>query len=90
MTEEFVLKLGRDAIETTALLSAPILIAALITGIVVSLFQAITQINEATLTFIPKMIVAGLIVLFAGSWMIDVMSRYTINLIESVPEYVRE
>ena len=63
MTDELIMKLGQDALKTTALLSAPLLGAALVTGLVVSVFQAITQINEATLTFIPKMIVIALVLL---------------------------
>ena len=89
MTEELVLKLGQDAITTTALLSAPLLISALVVGLIVSIFQAITQINEATLTFIPKMIVIFLVIILAGPWMLDVMSHYTIELFENIATMVR-
>jgi flagellar biosynthesis protein FliQ len=89
MTEELVLKLGQDAITTTALLAAPLLISALVVGLVVSIFQAITQINEATLTFIPKMIVIFLVIILAGPWMLDVMSHYTIELFENIATMVR-
>ncbi len=57
MSEELILKLGQETIKTTALLCGPLLLAALVVGLLVSVFQAVTQINEATLTFIPKMIV---------------------------------
>lgn len=90
MTEDLVLKLGQDALRTTALLSAPLLGSALIVGLVVSVFQAITQINEATLTFIPKMIVIAAVLVLCGPWMLDVMSTFTIELFENLSVYVRE
>jgi flagellar biosynthetic protein FliQ len=90
MTEELIIKLGQDALKTTALIAGPMLLATLVIGLLVSVFQALTQINEATLTFIPKMIVVSLIVLLAGPWMLDVLSSYTVNLFESVATFVRE
>lgn len=90
MTEELVVKLGQDAIKTTAMLAGPMLVGALVVGLVVSVFQAVTQINEATLTFIPKMIVIFLVVILAGPWMIDLLSTYTIELLQNITMYVRE
>lgn len=90
MTEELVLKLSQDALKTTAMLAAPLLISTLVVGLIVSIFQALTQINEATLTFVPKMIVIALIIILAGPWMLDVMSQYTINLFEGLAVMVRE
>lgn len=84
------MKLGQDALRTTALLSAPMLGAALVTGLIVSVLQAVTQINEATLTFIPKMIVIGLVLLLAGPWMLDILTHFTIGLFENLATYVRE
>jgi len=72
------------------MLSAPLLGAALVTGLVVSVLQAITQINEATLTFIPKMIIIGVVLILAGPWMIDILSQFTINLFENMATFVRE
>ncbi len=89
MTEELVLKLGQDAITTTAMLAAPLLISALVVGLIVSIIQAVTQINEATLTFIPKMVVIFLVMILAGPWMLDVMSHYTIELFENIATMVR-
>ena len=89
MSEELVIKLGQDALRTSAMLSAPLLGAALVTGLLVSVFQAITQINEATLTFIPKMIVIGIVIVLAGPWMLDLMTHYTVNLFESIMTIVR-
>lgn len=89
MTEALILKLGQDAIRTTALISAPMLIGALVIGLIISVLQAITQINEATLTFIPKMVVIGIVIVVAGPWMIDVMSHYTIELFQNIAMFVR-
>ncbi len=90
MNEDLVIALGGNALKTTALLASPLLIGALVTGLIVSVFQAITQINEATLTFIPKMLIVALVIVLAGPWMIDVMKSYTIELYENVHTYVRE
>jgi flagellar biosynthetic protein FliQ len=90
VTEELVLKLSQDAMKTTALLAAPMLLGTLVVGLAVSIFQALTQINESTLTFVPKIILIGLIILVAGPWMLDVMSQYTVGLFESISTSVRE
>ena len=84
MTEDLVLSLGTNALKTTAMLASPLLIGALVTGLIISVFQAITQINEATLTFIPKMIIVAVILMLAGPWMVDVMKSYTLDLLENI------
>lgn len=89
MTEEVIIKLGQDALRTTAMLAAPMLLSTLVIGLAVSIFQALTQINESTLTFIPKMIVVALVFVLAGPWMMDVMSNYTITLFENIATIVR-
>jgi flagellar biosynthetic protein FliQ len=89
MTDELIMQLGQETLKTAALLSAPILITALVVGLIISILQAITQINEATLTFIPKIIVVALVIVIAGPWMLDIMSRFTINLLENITYYVR-
>lgn len=90
MGEELVIKLGQDALKITAMLAAPMLLSTLVVGLVVSIFQALTQINEATLTFIPKMIVVAIVIILAGPWMIDTMSHYTVQLFEGIATMVRE
>lgn len=89
MESDTILSLGVDALKTTAMVASPMLAGALVIGLVVSVFQAITQINEATLTFIPKMVVVGLILVLAGPWMLDILSTYTVNIFESITELVR-
>jgi flagellar biosynthesis protein FliQ len=90
MSEDVVLHLGQNALKTLAMLSAPLLLSTLVIGLVISIFQALTQINENTLTFVPKMIVIAIILVLAGPWMLDVMSSYTVNLFESIATIVRE
>lgn len=89
MSEELILKLGQETLKTTALLCGPMLLAALVIGLMVSIFQAVTQINEATLTFIPKMVVVGIVLVVAAPWMMDVMNNFTVSLFENLTEMVR-
>lgn len=89
MSEELILKLGQDTLRTTAMLAAPMLVSALVVGLIVSVFQAVTQINEATLTFIPKMIVVGAVLVIAAPWMMDLMSHFTVDLFDNMGEMVR-
>ena len=89
MSEELILKLGQDTLRTTAMLASPMLIGALVVGLIVSVLQAITQINEATLTFIPKMIVVAVVFMIAAPWMMDVMNQFTTQLFDGLAEMVR-
>ena len=85
MTPEFVLTLTQQALERTVLISAPMLGAALITGLLVSLFQAATQINEMTLSFIPKLLVLVVVLVLAGPWMLTMMLDYMRRLFTGIP-----
>ena len=90
MLESFVLDISNQAFKVTLMLAAPMLGGALIIGILVSLFQAVTQINEQTLSFIPKILVIfGAIVIFSP-WMIDVLTTFTREIILSIPEMVMQ
>jgi len=89
VSEDLILELGGNALQTTALLATPLLLSALVTGLVVSVFQAVTQINESTLTFIPKMVIVALVIMLAGPWMLDVLKTYTIDLMDNIHLYVR-
>ena len=90
MTEELILKLGQETIKVTAMIAGPMLAGALIIGLVISVLQAITQINEATLTFIPKIAVVAVVVVIAAPWMLEVMSQFTADLLQNLAIYVRE
>ncbi len=85
MTPEIVMDIGRQAVEMTLLLSAPLLLAAQVIGLIVSVFQAATQINEQTLAFIPKLVGMLLVLLLAGPWMLQLMVEYVRRLFESIP-----
>jgi flagellar biosynthetic protein FliQ len=75
----------RQALEVSILVSAPLLLTALVTGLVVSVFQAATQINEMTLSFIPKLLAIFAVMVLAGPWMLSIMVDFTRRLIESIP-----
>lgn len=88
MTPETVLDIGTKAMYLTALLSAPPLLAALIIGLLVGMFQAATSINEMTLSFIPKLIVLGIAMIVAGPWMLDTLVTYTRQMFENIPSLI--
>jgi len=85
MTPTTVIEIGRGAVELTLLISAPLFIAALVTGLIVSIFQAATQINEATLSFVPKLVAIFVTLILAGPWMITMLTDYMRRLYESIP-----
>ena len=88
MTESFVLTFFQEAITMAVILVGPALIASLIVGSIISLIQSATQIQEATLTFIPKIIVVGLVIAFLGSWMLEKVVAYTARVFSMLPELV--
>ena len=85
MTPESVMTIGTHALEITLLLAAPMLLVALVVGLLVGIFQAATQINEMTLSFIPKLIAMAATLAFAGPWMLKLIVGYTRELFESIP-----
>jgi flagellar biosynthetic protein FliQ len=85
MTPDLVVNLVQQALETTILVSAPLLLAALVTGLLVSIFQAATQINEMTLSFIPKLLAIFAAAVLAGPWMIGLMVDFTRRLFSAIP-----
>jgi len=87
MTPEFVIEIVQRTIEVSVLLSAPVLVSSLAIGLVVSLFQAVTQINEATLTFLPKILVAGLALAFFFPWMLSIIIGFTSDILMNFPTY---
>lgn len=88
MSPEDVLSIGRSALEVTIMIIALLLIPALIVGLMVSMFQAATQINEATLSFIPKLLITFIVMLIGGPWILQVMTTYTRQLIQNVPSMI--
>jgi flagellar biosynthetic protein FliQ len=88
MTPESVMTLGQKAMEVTLMVSAPLLLVALATGLLISIFQAATQINEMTLSFIPKLLAISVTMILAGPWMLSVMIDYMRYILESIPAAV--
>ena len=89
MSPELVGDIAKDAIEITLYLSNPILGVGLVVGLIVSLFQAVTQIQEATLVFVPKIIIVLITLLFLSPWMMQKMMFYTEQLILNIPRYIQ-
>jgi flagellar biosynthetic protein FliQ len=89
MTDTMVVELGLQAMTVAAKLSAPVLLTALGVGFAISLFQSVTQIQEATLSFVPKAIAIGAVLLFCGNWMLHQMMTFTTQLFERVPDLLR-
>jgi flagellar biosynthetic protein FliQ len=85
MTPETVMTMGRQAMEVTLMVSAPLLLVALVVGLVVSIFQAATQINETTLSFIPKLVGIFVTLIIAGPWMLTVMVDYIRQMFTNIP-----
>lgn len=85
MTPETVLTVMQQTLEVITLLIIVILIPALVAGLIVSMFQAATSINEQTLSFIPKLLVTILVLMMAGPWMLSLVTNYTIRLFENIP-----
>ncbi len=89
MENDFVVEVVNQAIKVTLMLSAPMLIGALVVGVLVSIFQAVTQINEQTLSFIPKILVIIAALVIFSPWMMETMVTYTQELFSSIPELIR-
>lgn len=88
MNAQLVLTMGQEALLLLLMVSAPVLGVVLLVGLLVSLFQAITQINEATLAFVPKLIAAMAVFALAGPWMLTILVEYIRRTIESIPGIV--
>ncbi|TMA43993.1 MAG: flagellar biosynthesis protein FliQ [Deltaproteobacteria bacterium] len=89
MTVETVIAVGRSALELTLALAGPVLLFGLVAGLGVSIFQALTQINEITLTFIPKIVATAAALVLFGPWMLARLITFTTTLFQSLPDYVR-
>lgn len=89
MTPEFVTSIARETIQVVLLISVPVLVAGMAVGLVVSVFQAVTQIQEMTLAFVPKVIVVFLVLLLLSPWMMSVMMGFTSKIFTGIPTYIR-
>jgi flagellar biosynthesis protein FliQ len=86
MTDTMIVELGMQAMTIAAKMCAPVLLTALLIGFAISLFQSVTQIQEATLSFVPKAVGVGAALLFSGNWMLHEMVTYTGQLFEKLPQ----
>jgi len=85
MTEDFVIHLFREAFYTTLIIASPILLVSLVIGLVISVLQAATSVQEVTLTFVPKIVAIAIVLVLTLPWMMDVMSTFTVDLFNQIP-----
>jgi flagellar biosynthetic protein FliQ len=88
MNSQGVITLGQQGMEVMLIVAAPLLLAALVTGLLVSIFQAATQLNEATLSFLPKLLAVLAMMVIAGPWMIQLLVDYIQRLFTSIPSVI--
>ena len=88
MTPGIVMEIGRQAIEVTLLIASPMLVTALVVGLIISIFQAATQLNESTLQFVPKLVAMFVVLLLAGPWMLQYLIDYIQRLFGSIPQLI--
>ncbi len=89
MSQDLIIQIFRDFLKTTLSLAAPALAASMIVGLLISIFQAATQIHEMTLVFVPKILVIMAVLLVLSPWLMNVMVTYTVTLFTNIPVYVR-
>ena len=88
MSQDLIIQIFREVIKTGLIVMAPALLISIVVGLIVSIFQAATQINESTLSFIPRLVVMFLTLIFAGPWMLQLMVDYIRRLFESIPALI--
>ena len=89
MTPQFVIGFGKEALELTLMLSAPLLLTGMIVGLVISVFQAATQIQEMTLIFVPKIIAVMAALIFFAPWLLDILTNFTSSVLANIPLYIQ-
>ncbi|MCB1777439.1 MAG: flagellar biosynthesis protein FliQ [Candidatus Competibacteraceae bacterium] len=88
MTPETIITLGQRGLELAIIVSAPMLLTGLVVGVLISMFMAATQINEMTLTFVPKLLAVAAVLLLTGSWMVELMVDFTETLFKDIPNLI--
>lgn len=89
MTEDFIIGFARSALETMLMVSLPVLLVSLVVGIIISLFQSVTQMQEMTITFVPKIIATFLSLIVFGTWMIERMTGFMREVLLNLPYWAR-
>jgi len=87
MNVDYIIYLGRHTLETALILSAPILLVCMFSGLVISLFQTVTSIRDMTLTIVPKLIAVGITSLVCGNWMMQVLMKFTLEIFTQIQSY---
>lgn len=88
MTPAIIIHIGQQALYHLTILLLVLLVPALIVGVLISMFQAATQINEVTLSFIPKLLITLLVLVVGGPWMLNLLTEYTLNLFSNIPDLI--
>lgn len=88
MTKETVIYIAKEALSVALLVSAPALVLSMVVGVIISIFQATTQIQEQTLTFVPKIIAVMVSMVIFGPWMLNIITQFTYNLFSSIPNFI--
>ena len=88
MTPDLALELGRQMLWMAMMIGAPIIVSSMLTGLIVSVVQVVTQVQEMSLTFVPKLIVIFFVLMLSGSWMLAKLMTYSTRLIESIPSLI--
>jgi flagellar biosynthetic protein FliQ len=88
VTPEYVLNMARQAMQVAMMVGAPMLLVSLVVGLLVAIFQAATQLNEQTLSFIPKLLAVSATMVLAGPWLLSVIVDYTRDVLTNIPNYV--
>jgi flagellar biosynthetic protein FliQ len=86
MTQDYIIYIAKEAVYTVLLIAGPLLSGSILVGLAVSIFQATTQIQEQTLTFVPKLVIILIILVIAGPWMLNILVDFTINLYKAIPK----
>lgn len=89
MTQDMVMGVGKDALWTALKVGAPVMLVSLVVGFVISALQAVTQINEASLSFVPKALATVVVLLFFGPWMLNTLVTYAATIFDSLPAFAR-
>lgn len=88
MNEALVIEIGRQTVQVALLVAMPLLLVSLVIGLAISLFQVATSLQDVTLTFVPKIVAVGLMLIFAGTWMLQVLVAFTRHMFETFPEVI--
>lgn len=88
MNQDVLVNIFGEGIRIAMIIGGPVVVVALVGGVIMALFQALTQVNEQSLSFVPKLVLCALVILLGAGWMVDTLSNYATNLYNSIPELI--